>query len=94
MVIRNLGIDGKEYTAELTEPQPYGSLHVFDFDGLLASELRTVLMATVYEGETACSATLVYSPDTYAQGKTGELGTLCKALLSYSDAARNFFQNA
>ena len=93
MVIRYLGIDGKEYTAELREAQPYGSLYVFDFEELLASELRTALTATVYEGGIARSTTLVYSPDTYAQGKTGNLGTLCKSLLAYSDAAGNFFQN-
>ena len=91
MVIRYLNIDGKENTVELRNPQPYGNLYVFDFDGLLASELRTVLMATVYEGDIARSATLVYSPDTYAQGKTGDLGILCKALLAYSDAARAYF---
>ena len=95
VVIRYQGIDGKEKTAELTKPQPYGTdgtKYLFDFDGLLAAELRTVLMATVYEGDVAVSATLLYSPDTYAKGKTGTLGNLCKALLAYSDAARAYFK--
>ena len=91
MRIRYQGIDGKEKTVELRDPQPYAGLYVFDFDGLLASELRTVLMATVYEGDVACTATLLYSPDTYAKGKTGELGALCKSLLAYSDAAKAYF---
>ncbi len=91
--IRYMGIDGREKTAVLTSPRPYGNsgMVVFDFDGLLASELRTVLMATVYEADVAVSTTLLYSPDTYARGKTGALGTLCKALLAYSDAAREYF---
>ncbi len=95
MVIRYQGIDGKEKQAELTDPQPYGtegSKYLFDFDGLLAAELRAVLTATVYEGDVAVSSTLLYSPDTYAKGKTGSLGTLCKALLAYSDAARAYFK--
>ena len=94
LVIRYQGIDGKEKTTELTDLQPYGdstTMYVFDFDGLLAAELRTVLMATVYEGEVAVSTTMLYSPDTYARGKTGALGDLCKALLAYSDAAKSFF---
>lgn len=95
LVIRYQGINGKEKTAELTNPTPYGkdsTVYVFDFDGLLASEIRTVLMATVREGEKMVSATALYSPDTYARGKTGTLGDLCKALLAYSDAAGAYFQ--
>ncbi len=93
--IRYTGIDGREKTAILTSPHPYGNtgMVVFDFDGLMASELRTVLMATVYEGDVAVSTTLLYSPDTYARGKTGTLGTLCNALLAYSDAAREYFRS-
>ncbi|MBR6825193.1 MAG: hypothetical protein IKM59_01465 [Oscillospiraceae bacterium] len=95
LVIRYQGIDGKEKTAELRDPQPYGTegaLYVFDFDGLLAAELRTVLMATVYADDVAVTTTLLYSPDTYARGKAGALGMLCNALLAYSDAARAYFQ--
>ena len=94
LVIRYQGIDGKENLAEFTDPQPYGNkgeLYAFDFDGLLVAELRTVLMATVYEGEVAVSTTLLYSPDTYARGKSGTLATLCNALLAYSDAAKAYF---
>ena len=94
LLIRYQRMDGKENTVKLTRPQPYGeegTLYVFDFDQLLAAELRAVLMATVYEGETAVSGTLLYSPDTYARGKPGALGALCQALLAYSDSAKAFF---
>ena len=95
LLIRYQDIDGKEKTAELRNPQLYGAdgtKLAFDFDGLLAAELRTVLIATVYSGDTAVSSTLLYSPDTYAKGKTGTLGDLCKSLLAYSDAAHAYFQ--
>lgn len=96
LLIRYQDINGKEKTAELSDPQPYGTdgtKLAFDFDGLLAAELRTVLIATVYSGDTAVSSTLLYSPDTYAKGKPGTLGDLCRALLAYSDAARAYFQS-
>mgnify|MGYP003308154046 CR=1 FL=1 len=62
-----------------------------DFDGLLAAELRTVLYATAYMGETPVSNTITYSVDTYGNGRTGALGALCKALMAYSDCAKDFF---
>jgi hypothetical protein len=34
-----------------------------------------------------------YSVDTYGNGRTGDLLILCQALVAYSDAALNYFQN-
>ena len=85
---------GAEQTAVLTEAEPYGSVdgyYSFDFSGLLAAELRTVLQAAVYAGDTRISNTLEYSVDTYGNNKTGTLDTLCRALMAYSDAAKTFF---
>ena len=96
LVIRYQDIEGREKTVVLTDPEPYGAAIArlaFDFDGLLAAEIRTVLMATVYDGDVAVSNTLLYSADTYAKGKTGALGDLCNALIAYSDAARAYFQS-
>ena len=62
-----------------------------DFDGLLAAELRTVVHANIYAGDTCLSSTLEYSVDTYGNNKTGTLGTLCRALVAYSDCAKAFF---
>ncbi len=87
-------IDGQEQTLELAGPQLYNEAmgqYAFTFDGLLAAELRSVLYVRVCEDGTPISRTLVYSSDTYGNGKTGTLGDLCKALFAYSDAAKAFF---
>ena len=78
----------------LTNAQPYSDAdgrYSFDFDGLLAAELRMVLSATVYADGAQVSDTLVYSVDTYGATKTGSLLDLCRALMAYSDSARAFF---
>ena len=85
---------GATKTAVVSHPQTYGSVagrYSFDFDGLLAAELRTVLHAAVYSGSTRLSTTLEYSVDTYGNNKTGALDTLCRALMAYSDTAKAFF---
>ncbi len=92
--VRYTDYNGVEKEAVLTEAQVYGNKenrYSFDFDRLLASELRTVLYATVYCGDSPVSDTLCYSADTYGANKTGALGTLCKALMAYSDMAKAFF---
>ncbi len=70
---------------------PELNYYAFDLDTLLAAELRTLVSAAVYCGETQLSPTVEYSPDAYAIGKTGTLLTLCKALMSYSDTALAYF---
>ena len=85
---------GDVQTVTLTEPtryRPDEPWYAFSFDGLLAAELRCVVDAAVYEGDTRVSQTLRYSADTYGNGKTGSLLTLCKALIAYSDTALDFF---
>ncbi len=87
---------GREQTAVLRSMEVYRSekgYYAFTFDGLLAAELRTVLTAAVYAGENQISPSLRYSPDSYGNNKTGTLELLCKALLSYSDAALSYFQS-
>ncbi|MBP3412262.1 MAG: hypothetical protein J6K89_03300 [Oscillospiraceae bacterium] len=87
---------GEEETVTLTRSELYAEgepYRAFVFDGLLAAELRTVLSAAVYDGDTRVSATLQYAADAYGMGKTGDLGTLCKALFAYVDTAEAFFAN-
>ena len=67
------------------------NLYAFDFDGLLAAELRSVMVAAVYEGETQISDSLCYSADNYGNGKSGKLLSLCKCLFAYSDSAKAYF---
>ena len=86
--------NGAEKEVLLARCEAYGNTanrYAFVFEELLASELRTVLYATVYCGSTPVSHTLCYSVDTYCSNKTGTLGTLCRALLAYSDYAKAFF---
>ena len=89
-----VGIEGKTKTLILEGAELYNAdlgLYAFSFDGLLAAELRTVLSAQIYEGDTPVSCTLEYSADTYGNNKTGALKELCKALFAYSDSAKAFF---
>ncbi len=67
--------------------------YAFTLDTLLAAELRSVLSAQIYAGETPVSCTLLYSADTYGNNKTGALGELCKALFAYSDSAKAYFKS-
>ncbi len=85
---------GKVVEVTLTDAEVYDvskNRYAFSFDGLLAAELRSVVDVAVYAGETQLSQTLRYSPDTYGNGRTGQLLILCKALFAYSDTAKAYF---
>ena len=85
---------GNLKTLTLGDPVLYNQAlgaYAFTMDTLLAAELRTVVSAQIYAGDTPVSPTLQYSPDTYGNGKTGALLDLCKALFAYSDSARSYF---
>ena len=87
-------INGETKTVILENAELYNAernYYAFSFDGLLAAELRTVVSAQVYAGNTPVSATLQYSADTYGNNKTGTLLDLCKALFAYSDSAKTYF---
>ena len=92
--VRYTDIKGEEKTATVADPELYNEekgLYTFTFDGLLATELRSVVSVQIYNGEEAVSATLQYSADTYGNDRTGDLLELCKALFAYSDSAKIFF---
>ena len=83
-------------TVSVTEIEVYSAtaqLYSFTVDALLAAELRSVVSAQIYAGNTPVSSTLRYSPDTYGNGKNGTLLDLCKALFAYSDSAKSYFVN-
>ena len=83
---------GETTTATLTGAEAYDAangLYSFTFYGLLASELRSVVDAAVYERETQLSETMRYSAETYAFNTIGKtLEPLCMALFAYSESAR------
>ena len=86
---------GEAKSVTLTGAEVYNAAnkyYSFTFSGLLAAELRSVLSAAIFEGETQLSDTLEYSAETYAAKTTGTaLGTLSSALFAYSDAAKAYF---
>ena len=87
-------LEGKTVTVVVEDCEVYDSekgFYAFNFTGLRAAELRTVVSAAAYVGETQVSPTLKYSVDTYGNGKTGALLAACRALIAYSDAALNYF---
>ena len=89
-------IYGEEKAVVVTNPQIYHAekgYYAFTYSDLLASELRQILTATVYCGETQVSRSLQYSVDTYGVGKKGTLLALCKAMVAYSDSAKAYFQS-
>ena len=92
--LRYNDITGTEKTATvtgITEYLPNKNLYAFTFDGLLAAELRVPVEAWICQGNTTVSTTILYSPDTYGNNKTGTLSTLCRALVAYSDSAKAYF---
>ena len=87
-------IDGIYQEAIVKNPTVYNAArrqYAFDFDGLMAAELRTAISVAVYARDMQVSQTLRYSPDTYGNNKTGALLAVCKSLFAYSDSARKFF---
>ena len=93
--ISHTDTQGATKTATVSNPELYNEslgYYVFTVDSLLAAELRAVVSAQIYNGDTPVSATLQYSPDTYGNNKTGVLEDLCKALFAYSDSAKAYFQ--
>ncbi len=67
-------------------------MYAFDFDQLRAAELRQVVSAAIYEGNTRMTSILQYSAASYGNGKTGNLLAVCKSLVAYSDSALAYFQ--
>lgn len=64
------------------------------YNGLHAGQMREVIEATVYNGETAVSNTITYSIASYAVSKKavtdGNLGNLVVAMMKYGDSAAAF----
>ena len=87
-------IEGIERTEIVSNIEVYNEAqkrYAFTFDGLLAAELRSVLIATIYENDVPVSNDMMYSADTYCANKPGNLGVLCKAIIAYSDSAYAYF---
>ncbi len=84
--------------AVITEERPlevYNAetkLYAVSYDGLRATEMRSIVRATVYEGETRVSKTVEYSIESYGARSTDpSVRQLCLAMLAYGDSANTFF---
>ena len=85
-------VDGKDFVYR-TDVNAYTAY----FDGLKASEFRSVLLLTLVRGDEAISATVKYSLDTYALNRLEasedeNYRELLKKTLIYSDSAKNYFE--
>jgi hypothetical protein len=63
----------------------------FDVSTLRLPDMRTLVTAAVYNGDTRVSRTLIYSVDSYGVDCEGVLGELCAALVAVSDCAAEYF---
>ena len=87
-------IDGNAKNITVETAELYSAslgYYVFTVDTLLAAELRAPLSVQIYAGDTPVSCTMQFSADTYGNGQKGDLLTLCKALIAYSDSAKAYF---
>ena len=93
--ISYVNYNGQVVETVVSDPEVYNlskNYYAFDFDGLLAAELRSVVTVAVYAGNTRVSPSMCYSADSYGNGRTGTLLELCKALVAYSDSALAYFK--
>ena len=69
-------------------------LYAVSYDGLRATEMRTIVSAAIYLNGTRVSKTVEYSIESYgARSKDPAMQELCRAMLAYGDAANAFFAN-
>ncbi len=64
--------------------------YAVSYDGLRATEMRTIVSAAIYLNGTRVSKTVEYSVETYGARNPSDL---CRAMLAYGDAANAFFAN-
>ena len=86
------------YGAVITEERPLelyseeNKTYAVSYDGLRATEMRSIVNAAIYNGDTRVSKTVEYSIESYgARSSDPAMQTLCLAMLAYGDAANTFF---
>ena len=71
---------------------PDAKTYAVSYDGLRATEMRSIVSAAIYNGETRVSKTVEYSIESYgARSTDATMRELCLAMLAYGDAANAFF---
>lgn len=66
-------------------------LYTVDCDAIDADEMRVLVSAAIFCGETQISRTAQYSVETYAARATEDIAALCKAMIAYGDCVEAFF---
>ncbi len=92
--VSHVNQDGNYTDIILRNPKVYDSSRnywVFTYDRMDAAELRHEMTLVVCRNNDPISGKVTYSMDSYGNGKTGTLLTLCQALFAYSDSAKAFF---
>ncbi len=86
--------------AIITEERPLelyseeNKTYAVSYDGLRATEMRSVVSASIYNGETRVSKTVEYSIESYgARSSDAAMQELCLAMLAYGDSANIYFAN-
>ncbi len=86
--------------AIITEERPIelyseeNKTYAVSYDGLRATEMRSVVSAAIYHGETRVSKTVEYSIESYgARSSDAAMQNLCLAMLAYGDSANIYFAN-
>ncbi len=73
---------------------PDAKTYAVSYDGLRATEMRSVVSAAIYNGETRVSKTVEYSIESYgARSSDAAMQELCLAMLAYGDSANIYFAN-
>ena len=73
---------------------PEALTYAVSYDGLRATEMRTIVSAAIYRNGTRVSKTIEYSIESYgARSKDPAMQELCRAMLAYGDSANAFFAN-
>ena len=71
---------------------PDALTYAVSYDGLRATEMRSIVSAAIYNGDTRVSKTVEYSIESYgARSTDATMRELCLAMLAYGDAANAFF---
>ena len=71
---------------------PDAQTYAVSYDGLRATEMRSIVNAAIYNGDTRVSKTVEYSIESYGARSTDmAMREICLAMLAYGDAANVFF---
>ncbi len=73
---------------------PDALTYAVSYDGLRATEMRTIVSAVIYRNGERVSKTVEYSIESYgARSTDATMQNLCRAMLAYGDSANVFFSN-